>query len=70
MKDSVFPGDTMVFRGEVIGVETDDVGCGWATLNVTLSVGDKTVNTECTARVAIPQRRGRQPVEARAVEAP
>ena len=28
MKDSVFPGDTMVFGGSVQKVETDDRGCG------------------------------------------
>ena len=53
MKDSVFPGDTMEFRGKVASVEVDDVGCGWANLNVTLVVGDKPV-TDCTARIALP----------------
>ena len=53
MKDSVFPGDTMVFSGRVASVETDDTGCGWANLQLTLTVGDKPV-TDCTARVALP----------------
>jgi hypothetical protein len=53
MKDSVFPGDTMVFRGTVAGVETDASGCGWADLQLTLSVGAKAV-TDCTARIALP----------------
>ncbi len=67
MKDSVFPGDTMVFGGEVKGVSSDDAGCGWVDLELSLKVGDKTV-TDCTARVALPvdsednpwQRKGEQ----------
>jgi len=53
MKDSVFPGDTMVFHGRVERVEKDAAGCGWVDLAVWLTVGDKTT-TECTARVAMP----------------
>jgi acyl dehydratase len=53
MKGSVFPGDTMVFRGVVTGVGTDDAGCGWAEVDITLSVEDR-VATECAARVALP----------------
>jgi acyl dehydratase len=53
MRDSVFPGDTMVFRGTVENVETDDAGCGWATVDVVLSVGDKTMTT-CGVRIALP----------------
>lgn len=53
MKGSVFPGDTMVMRATVEGVETDDAGCGWASLLVTLSVGDE-LKTDCSARVALP----------------
>ncbi|MFQ5417735.1 MAG: hypothetical protein ACE5FL_11900 [Myxococcota bacterium] len=53
MKDSVYPGDTMVFRGSVAAVETDATGCGWATLKLSLSVGDKPV-TDCTAKIALP----------------
>jgi acyl dehydratase len=53
MKDSVFPGDRMVFHGKVEKVERDDVGCGWVGLSVWLTVGEKTT-TECTARVALP----------------
>jgi acyl dehydratase len=53
MRGSVFAGDRMVFRGEVKQLETDASGCGWATLDVSVSVaGD--VMTACTARVAIP----------------
>ena len=53
MKGSVFPGDTMVLSGTVEDVDTDDSGCGWATILVTLTVnGD--VKTDCTARIALP----------------
>ena len=60
MKDSVFPGDTMVFHGEVTGVSSDAAGCAWAELELSLSVGDKTV-TACTARVALPTGEGDNP---------
>jgi len=53
MKDSVFPGDRMVFRGTVTRVATDARGCGWVDLEVNLSVGDRTV-TDCSARLAVP----------------
>jgi acyl dehydratase len=53
MKDSVFPGDRMVFHGKVEKVEKDATGCGWASLSVWLTVGEKTT-TECTARIALP----------------
>ena len=55
MKDSVFPGDRMVFNGVVEKVQTDDVGCSWVDVALSLTVGEKTV-TECAARVAIPAR--------------
>ena len=60
MKDSVFPGDEMVFHGSVENVETDATGCGWLDLTVTLTVGDKTT-TECSARVAVPTGDGDNP---------
>ena len=53
MKGSVFPGDTMVLDATVQRVQTDDVGCSWVELLVTLSV-DGDVKTDCTARVALP----------------
>ena len=52
MKDSVFPNDTMVFGGTVEDVQTDEVGCCWATVNVTLSSGGRTA-TECAVRIAL-----------------
>lgn len=53
MRSSVFPGDHMVLSGKVVTVSTDDVGCHWADLDVTVSVEGK-VCTECKARVALP----------------
>ena len=54
MKGSVFPGDTMSLRGVVESTEVDAVGCGFATVAVTLSVeGD--AKTTCTARIALPR---------------
>ena len=53
MKGSVFPGDTMVFAGTVEQVETDEQGCGWATVLVRLTV-DGDLKTDCTARIALP----------------
>ena len=65
MKDSVFPGDTMVFSGQVTTATTDDDGCFWAGLAVELTVDGRVCST-CEVRVAIPtddndnpwQRRG------------
>jgi acyl dehydratase len=60
MKDSVFPGDRMVFQGEVTGAATDAAGCAWVALALRLTVNGKTT-TECTARVAIPAGAGDNP---------
>ncbi|MEZ5239119.1 MAG: MaoC/PaaZ C-terminal domain-containing protein [Microthrixaceae bacterium] len=65
MRDSVFPGDTMTFSGTVTSTGTDDTGCGWVGLEITLTAGTATtggetgpgeprVATTCTARVAVP----------------
>jgi acyl dehydratase len=53
MKGSVFPGDVMVLAGTVTEVATDEAGCGWATVDVQLTV-DHDVKTQCTARIALP----------------
>jgi acyl dehydratase len=53
MSSSVYPGDAMVFGASVENVSTDDQGCSWVDLNVTLKVSDKTVTT-CAVRVAVP----------------
>jgi acyl dehydratase len=64
MKGSVFPGDTMVLRGRVVGTEVDDTGCGFLTVDVTLSVHDD-VKTTCTARLALPRNEGDNPWQRR-----
>lgn len=53
MRDSIFPGDRMTFSATVTDVRTDDVGCGWATLDVTLAVDGRECTT-CTVSVAVP----------------
>jgi hypothetical protein len=60
MKDSVFPGETMVFRGTVKGVDRDARGCAWAELELELTAAGR-VTTVCTARVAIPAAEGDNP---------
>jgi len=60
MRESVFPGDTMVFRGEVAEKHMDAAGCGWLELDIQLSVGEK-VTTSCRARVAVPTGPGDNP---------
>ena len=64
MKDSVFPGDRMIFRGSVTKVEMDAAGCGFAEIAVKLSVGDR-LCTECDARIALPTREGDNPWQRR-----
>ena len=53
MLGSIFPGDTMVFRGEVTDTGVDETGCAWAALDIAVSV-DGDAKTTCTARVALP----------------
>jgi hypothetical protein len=53
MKGSVFPGDTMVLNGTVTSIDTDEVGCGWATIDVELTVDDD-IKTTCAVRIALP----------------
>jgi acyl dehydratase len=53
MLGSIFPGDTMVFRGVVTDTGVDETGCGWAALDISVSV-DEDAKTTCTARVALP----------------
>jgi hypothetical protein len=59
MKTSVFPGNRMVFTASVTDVSTDDAGCAWVSLDVTLTVaadGDAParVASTCEVRVAVP----------------
>ncbi len=53
MKGSVFPKDTMTFHAVVQSVSTDEVGCGWAELLVSLTVNG-VLKTDCTVRIALP----------------
>jgi acyl dehydratase len=53
MLGSIFPGDTMVFRGVVTDRGVDDTGCGWVALDIAVSV-DGDDKTTCQARVALP----------------
>jgi hydroxyacyl-ACP dehydratase HTD2-like protein with hotdog domain len=53
MLGSIFPGDTMVFRGQVTDTGVDETGCGWAAIDISVSVDDDP-KTTCTARVALP----------------
>ncbi len=53
MKGSVFPGDTMVFTGEVAETAVDELGCGWVAVDMVLSVDGET-KTTAHARVALP----------------
>ena len=46
MRHPVFPDDTMVMRGTVTAVGTDDAGCGFVELNITMKVGDND-NSDC-----------------------
>ena len=67
MRDSVFPGDRMVFGGSVERVETDECGCGWAEVSIRLRVGDR-LCTECQARIALPTAEGDNPWKRRGDE--
>lgn len=60
MKGSIFPGDTMVFRGGVEGKSVDDHGCGWVDLSLDVSVGSATA-TSANARIAVPVKAGDNP---------
>ena len=62
MQGSVFPGDTMELHAVVTKVETDDTGCGWVDLDVTLRVGGE-VATDVHGACRVAGRRRRQPVD-------
>ena len=53
MLGSIFPGDTMVFRGTVTDTGVDDTGVGWVALDIAVSV-DGDPKTTCTATIALP----------------
>ena len=60
MSSSVFPGDHMTFKGTVEKISTDETGCCWLDLNVSVVVDEK-VSTSCQARVAIPKNENDNP---------
>ena len=60
MRDSVFPGDQMVFRGVVEKVATDDTGCSWVDVAVELHADGRPA-TECQARIAVPSSESDNP---------
>jgi hydroxyacyl-ACP dehydratase HTD2-like protein with hotdog domain len=64
MLGSIFPGDTMVFRGAVTGTGADEEGCGWVALDISVSV-DGDAKTTCSARVALPVAADDNPWERR-----
>jgi acyl dehydratase len=77
MRDSVFPGDRMMFQGTVTGTETDDAGCAWASVEITLTAvpvaddgteGETKTATTCSARVAIPTTDDDNPWSRRGVD--
>ena len=45
MRTSVFPDDTMTFSGTVTETTTDDAGCGWASVDMALMVGERVGST-------------------------
>ena len=53
MRRSVYPGQTLVFKGVVGEANVDEAGTTWADLDIELTVDGETV-TECGARIAIP----------------
>jgi acyl dehydratase len=64
MLGSIFPGDTMVFRGTVTDAGVDETGCGWVSVDISVSV-DGDAKTTCAARVALPLTEDDNPWERR-----
>jgi acyl dehydratase len=54
MRRPICTGDALAFDGVVRSVTTDDAGCTWADVDVSLVVGEERA-TECIARVAVPK---------------
>ena len=54
MNGSVLPGDTMVISGMVTATSVDEAGCGWADVDLMLTV-DGEQRTTCAASIAIPR---------------
>ena len=53
MKGSVFPDERMEFSARVTKIDTDETGCGWVELDVSLTSAGELATT-CTARIALP----------------
>ena len=53
MRSPIFPGETMMITGTVTNTQTDPTGCGWATIDFALRVGDET-RASGSARIALP----------------
>ena len=53
MKGSVFPDERMELNARVTKIETDDAGCGWVDLDVSLTSGGELATT-ATVRIALP----------------
>jgi hypothetical protein len=54
MRDSVFVGDRMEMNGVVEKLETDEAGCAFADVALTLTASGR-LATECSARIALPR---------------
>ena len=60
IRDSIYPGERIVFSGSVENVLTDEAGCGWAEVTVAVKQGDR-LCTSCEVRVALPVDDGDNP---------
>lgn len=54
MKDSVYPGDTMKFAGQVSKVTRAAKNTGWVDVKIELTAGTKSC-VSCEARIALPE---------------
>jgi uncharacterized protein len=62
MRDSIYPGETMIITGTVAATGTDAAGCGWATVDVEVRAGQPARPcTTATMRVALPTGPGDNP---------
>ena len=58
MRQSIYPGDTMVLNGTVTRVTVDDAGCNWIDVAVEQRVGDS-LCTATSVTVALPASVGK-----------
>jgi hypothetical protein len=64
MRIPIIPGDALTVVGQVTGLGTDAVGCGWVDVDLALVV-DGRAKTTGTARVALPMHRADNPWDRR-----